>query len=188
MENKLQWQSVTQSLYQAILINVCCSIAAAVFAILSVVTLGLGSVLSILAAIGVIVAQVLFFLRIGAWRDIAAEPDKKAIGNIRTAMILSIVAGVISLIPLVGAIIGGILAIVALVMQLMGYSALKNSATMPTNAKVGAGKVFTSQILAIAAAVIGIIPVAGVIISAIVEIVAFVLMLQGWKLIANSAE
>jgi uncharacterized membrane protein len=59
---------------------------------------------------------------------------------------------------------------------------------MPTNAKVGAGKVFTSQILAIAAAVIGIIPVAGVIISAIVEIVAFVLMLQGWKLIANSAE
>ncbi len=187
MENKLQWQGVTQSLYQAILINVWSSIAAALFAVIGVFTFGLGTVLSILASIGIVVAQVLLFIRLGAWRELVQEPDKKAIGNIRTAMILSVVGVVLGLIPVIG-IIGGILGLVALILQLMGYSSLKKSTTMPTNAKVGAGKVFTSQIINIVGVVIGLIPVAGTFIEFILSIVAFVMMLQGWKLIANSAE
>lgn len=199
MENKLQWQSVTKSLYQAILINVGCNIAVAIFGIFTAGSgiaalagggggFGFWSILTLLASIGIVVAQVLFFLRLGAWRDIAEEPDKKTIGNLRTAMILSVVAIVIGLIPVIGGIVGIILNLVALILQLMAYSSLKNSTTMPANAKAGAGKVFTSMILNLVAVVIGIIPVVGTIIGAILKIVAFFMMLKGWSLIANSAE
>lgn len=199
MENKLQWQSVTKSLYQAILINVGCSIAVALFSVFTAFSgakalmgggggFGLWSVLTLLASIGIVVAQVLFFIRLGAWRDIAEEPDKKTIGNLRTAMILSVIAVVIGLIPVIGGIIGVILNLIALILQLLAYSALKGSATMPANAKAGAGKVFTSMILNLVAVVIGIIPIVGAIIGAILKIVAFFMMLKGWSLIANSAE
>ena len=205
MENKLQWQNATKGLYQAILINVLASIAGVVFGFFAglseagdtFVALAEGTIdmgwgiwdyLELIANLAVIAAQVLFFIRLADWKNVLVGKDAEAVGKLRLAMILSVVGIVIAFIPAIGWILALLLSIAALVLQLLGYAALKNSTTLPENASKGAGKVYTSQILAIVAVVVAWIPLIGGIGALVCEVIAFVMMLQGWKLIANSAE
>jgi cellulose synthase/poly-beta-1,6-N-acetylglucosamine synthase-like glycosyltransferase len=72
----------------------------------------------------------------------------------------------------------------------MGYSALKNSATFPTAAREGAGKIFNAIIISliggfVAGIFILLVPVISIIAYAAV-IYAWILQLQGWALIAKS--
>lgn len=205
MENKLQWQNATKGLYQAILINVLASIAGAVFGSFAALSeagdtlaafaegtidmgWGIWDYLELIANLAVIAAQVLFFIRLADWKNVLVGKDAEAVGKLRLAMILSVVGIVIAFIPAIGWILAILLSIAALVLQLLGYAALKNSTTLPENASKGAGKVYTSQILAIVAVVVALIPLIGGIGALVCEVIAFVMMLQGWKLIANSAE
>lgn len=204
MEKKLQWQNATKGLYQAILINVFASIAAAVFGFFAGLSeaadtlnalaegelsigWGIWDYLELFANIAVIAAVVLFFIRLGDWKKVLVGKDAEAVGKLRLAMILSLVATVLGFIPVIW-ILALIVNLVAIIFQLLGYSDLKNSTTLPANAAKGAGKVFTAQILSIVSVVVALIPLIGGIAALVCSIIGFVMMLQGWKLIANSAE
>lgn len=205
MDKKVQWQNATKGLYQAILINVFASIAVAVFGFFATINevsdtitavardgqvspgWGTWDYLELIANLGVIAAVVLFFLRLGDWKALLIGNDEKAVGQIRLAMILSLVATVLGFIPGIG-ILALLVSLAALILQLLGYSALKNSTTLPAKASEGAGKVFTSQILAIVAAIVVFIPIIGGIAALVCSIIGFIMMLKGWNLIANSAE
>ena len=193
------WKTVTANLYKGVKIQVLCNIAVAVFGAFAALgnaadlaegfakgelSLGWGiwDYLEFAASIGAIYGFWIFFSNLKPWQALLTGNDSKAVGRIHTATILQIVAIVLAFIPLIG-IIGGILNLVAWVLLLMAYSDLKNSSTFP--ASEGAGKIFTAMILNLVAAIIGWIPVIGLI-GTILSIVAFIKTLNGWKLIADS--
>ncbi|MBQ4388769.1 MAG: hypothetical protein II824_02190 [Bacteroidales bacterium] len=70
----------------------------------------------------------------------------------------------------------------------MGYNALKKSAAIaafsPAAAK-GFKRLFTAEILIIIGVVIGWIPLIGGVIGAIISVVAWVMILLGWKAVAT---
>ena len=124
----------------------------------------------------------IFFSNLKPWQALLAGNDSKAVGRIYTATILQIVAIVLGFIPFIG-LIGSILNLVAWIMLLLAYSDLKKSSTFP--ASEGAGKIFTAMILNLVAAIICWIPVINLI-GTILCIVALIMTLNGWKLIAGS--
>lgn len=199
----LTWQSVTKALYQAILIQVIGGILAAVFTTFDALgsagdlaeaaisgdatALFAPSAMGILAWIcelAVVAATVWFFISLGNWKKVADANDVPAIQKLWLAALIGFIGGIIAWIPVIG-ILGSILALVALILNLLGYSALKNSTTLPEGAREGAKKLFTALILNIAGTIIAWIPLIGFI-GGIVCIVAFIFMLNGWKRIANS--
>lgn len=189
------WKNVTENLYKGVKIQILCNIAAVVFgalAGLSNVTSfasgefslgwGIWDYLELAASIGAIYGFWIFFSNLKPWQALLTGNDSKAVGRIYTATILQIVAIVLGFIPFLG-IIGSILNIVAWILLLLAYSDLKNSSTFP--ASKGAGKIFTAMILNLVAAIIGWIPVINLI-GTILSIVALIMTLNGWKLIAGS--
>ena len=113
--------------------------------------------------------------------------DAPRIGSIRTATILSIVGVIVAVIPVIS-FVGGILNLIAWILLLLAYSGLKNSVTFPEGARRGASKLFLAMILGIIGWVIGLIPLIGSAIETILEIVAFFMVLSGWKCISQSEE
>ena len=67
--------------------------------------------------------------------------------------------------------------------MLMGYNALKKSETFP--GKEGMKLLFIAMIVGIVGAVLAIIPAIGAILGGICFIVEFVLVLLGWKKVAE---
>lgn len=79
-----------------------------------------------------------------------------------------------------------VLAIIAFVLNIMGYSTLAKSTTLNELGKQGARKLFLGFILAIVAAVLGLIPVVGWIIALVLNIMYWVFLFQGWGMIKKS--
>ncbi len=206
MTNNSLWSKTTGGLYTAVLVQTISGAAANLFLIISAImimsnpfsyALGGGyqtmSILTLIAGIGSLVGFILFFMNIAALKGLVDPQDAPAVSYIHTAMILTIINAVLSIIgtfvPFLSIIVL-ILSIVALVFQLMGYSALKNSATFPTAAREGAGKIFNAIIISliggfVAGIFILLVPVISIIAYAAV-IYAWILQLQGWALIAKS--
>lgn len=202
MENvQNSWSTVTQGLYKAVLIYVCCGIAGALFAafgsagdatealsgnITGAVSWGFWDILGLVATLGVIAGYFMFYSGLNKWREIVDANDANAVNQLRLAALLTMIGCVVGYIPAVGTIASVILSLIALILMLMGYSALKQSTTLREGARVGAGKLYTAQILSIIAVVVAWIPVLGWIAAPILEVFAFFKMLAGWKSIANS--
>lgn len=180
----LTWENVTKNLYTAVLINAGCGIVGGVCVGLGVLVPFL-SIIGIIFSLGAVAANIWFFISLGNWQKVADVNDVPAIKKLWIATLLSVIAGVIGLIPVVGGIIGGLVSIAGLVLYILGVSALKNSTTLPANAAEGAQKLHTAIILSLVAAVLSIIPVINIV-GAIVAIVAFVLQILAWKKIANA--
>lgn len=211
MENNSAWSLTTKGMYNAVLIQTICGAAAALFsAILSIQLMSVDSlsdlaaladgasvwsILGLIAGIGSLVGFILFFMNIAKFKTLVNANDAPAVGNIHTAMILTIVNAVLSIlgvfIPFLG-IITLIIAIIALVFQLMGYNALKNSTTFPDIAREGANKIFTAIIISLVAGFISglfsvLVPILGLI-AYLAVIYAWIMQLQGWALIAKSEQ
>ncbi len=202
MENvQNSWSTVTQGIYKAVLIYVCCGIASALFSafgsagdaadafsgdMVGAVTWGIWDILGLIATIGVIAGYFLFYSGLNKWKDLVDGNDAVAVNRLRLAALLTMIGCVIAYIPAVGTIASAILSLIALVLMILGYSALKQSTTLREGARVGASKLYTAQILSIIAIVIAWIPIIGWIASPILSIIAFFKMLGGWKAIANS--
>ena len=199
----ITYQSVVKSLYKAVLLQVIGGILATVFGIFdafsSVADIATaaatgdatalfgGSVMGVLSTICdivVIVAVIWFFISLGNWKKVVDAADVPGVQKLWLASLLAICGAVIGWIPVIG-IVGNILALVALILQLMGFAALKNSTTLPEGARVGAKKLFTALIISIVGSIIGWIPFLGWI-GGILGIIALILQLVGWKRIANS--
>lgn len=142
-------------------------------------------VVSIIVAIASIAAFVYYLLGIKDMKAAAAGSNIE-VGTSRlwTGAILGLCGSVLAVIPVIS-IIGALLGLAGFIVSWTGYSAIKANAS-DEKAKVGGGKLATVCLLSVIAAVAAFIPAAGWIISLVLEVVALVFALQGWKLIAES--
>jgi hypothetical protein len=136
----------------------------------------------LLAGIGV--GYVLTIIGLGTFRAILEPADGKAIGSVRTAFILALVAVALDALPLVPDIVGDIVYIVAVILMLVGYSRLKNSSTFAGES--GASLLFVAMILIIVGWGLDFIPLVGDWIEGLLTVIAYVLTLVGWNKIKNA--
>ena len=136
--------------------------------------------LDIICQIAVIVGYVLFFLNIKKFVD--AQPtdaDRAAAKNVYTSYLFLIIATVVAFIPIVGGIAWLVLIILSYVKLLSGYKGLRESATLKTEAKNGAGILYTATIWILVGMVI--------FLNAIISLIMFFYVLRGWKQIGQNA-
>ncbi len=197
------WKQTTGDLYKAVKIYTFAGIAATIFGFIASIGsaasalismtggsgggFGVWNVLDILATVAVIYGYWLFIKSLDIFKQQVNPADAPRVGSIRTATILSIVGAIVACIPMLG-FVGGILNLIAGIMLLIAYANLKNSVTFPEGARRGMSKLFTAMILGIIGWVIGLIPLVGGVIETILEIIAFVLILLGWKNVSESEE
>lgn len=205
MENLQQsWKQTTAALYKAVMIYTLAGVAVSVFTFILTITitanvfsaisagdvpsvggLGVWSILNILATIAIVYGYWLFLRSLTVFAGLVAPADAPRIGTIRTATIVSLVGVIVACIPIVS-FAGGILNLIAWIMLLMAYANLKDSPTFPALARTGAGRVFLAMILGVLGWLLGWIPVVGAFITLILSIIAFFLVLSGWKTISQS--
>ena len=148
--------------------------------------IGFLDIVCYVALAGIIVGYYFFLKGLGEFRPLLADQDGNAIGRIRLGVILGLVATAVDFIPLLGW-VETILNIIAFIMMLMGYSALKSSKTFPQTAAKGASRLFMAMILLLVGTVLGFIPLVGGFIDMVFVIIAFFMTLSGWSAIKNSS-
>ncbi len=148
-------------------------------------SIGVLDVLVWVVGIGVICGYVIFLMGLGQWKPMLKEGDAKAVGQIWLGVILGLAATVFDMIPWFGW-FAGLIYIASFILMLLGYNALKSSVTFPEPGKSGANKLFIAMILMLVGAVIGFIPIVGDFIEIVLDIVAFFMVLAGWKAIKNT--
>lgn len=198
------WKQTTEGLYKAVLLYTIGGIASSVFAYLGGLgktasginalmgngggsSFGIWDILGIVAAVAIIYGYWKFFTGLKDFKEQVNPADAPYIQKISTCTIIMMVATVLAVIPVVG-LLGGIANLVAWIILLLAYNSLKKSVTFPATAREGASKLFLAMILDIVGAVVGIIPLIGGITNAILAIIAFIFVLQGWKAIFLSEE
>ncbi len=182
--DKNLWKSSTSNILTSVKIYYICSIIAAIFGVSMLSMVPVIGPLGKMAAGASVVGAFAFMYSVKAFKAAVDPADLPAVSKLHTSLILLICAIFINIIPVIGWIIAPIVNLVSFIFMLLAYKALKNSTTLPSPAKEGAGKLFTAMILACVSAVISIIPVIGSIIAAIISIVVFIFVLSGWKLFA----
>ncbi|MCH5334237.1 MAG: hypothetical protein J1D86_00335 [Alistipes sp.] len=192
----LNWKLTTKKIYQGVLLFSLCGVAKQVLAPFltanAVAAFANGSsssssltMVNALLTIAIIAGYVLFFLGIQGFQNVTEQNDVPHVKRLYVATILLIISYVLSFIPIIN-FICWILNLVAFILMLLAYSALKKSPTFPALARKGASLLFIAMILDIVAAVFGLIPLLGLIVKVPLDIVAFVLVLIGWKRISDA--
>jgi hypothetical protein len=150
---------------------------------------GSGGILSLIvdwiAPVAIIVGYVLYLIGLSGFKKLLGGSDGSDVGKIYTGVILALIGIVAAWIPVIGGVAGGILGIIGFILAMLGYSGLKSSVSFPEDARKGASKLFTAQILLIIGWFIGLIPLVGGFIEAVLGIIAFILILNGWAKIKN---
>lgn len=196
MEQNVQnWSHTTNSIFNAVLIFSIGTIVVGLLGGLTVVfsMMGAGVVFRVLTWIAEIaVGYVLYMIGLGNLRSAVGEKEGVALGQIRTAAILSIVTAILGIFG-IPAWINGIINFVAFVMMLVGFNTLKKSAAMPEKARNGFNQLFIAMLLNIIAVgitvILGWIPLVGSIITAIAAIlgiIGFVMVITGWAAVKHS--
>jgi hypothetical protein len=147
---------------------------------------GAGALLSVityilLASIGV--GYILTIIGLGKFRTILDAANGKAIGSVRTAFILALIAVVLDALPLIPGIVGDIVYLIAIILMLTGYGKLKGSSTFA--GERGASTLFVAMILILVGWVLDFIPFAGDLMEGLLTIIAYILTLVGWSKIKN---
>ena len=196
MEQNVQnWSHTTNSIFNAVLIFSIGTIVVGLLGGLTVVFSMVGAgvvfrVLTWIAEIAVAVGYVLYMIGLGNLRSAVGEKEGVALGQIRTAAILSIVTAILGIFGIPAWII---INFVAFVMMLVGFNTLKKSAAMPEKARNGFNQLFIAMLLNIIAVgitvILGWIPLVGNIITAIAAIlgiIGFVMVITGWAAVKHS--
>ncbi|GHT69073.1 hypothetical protein FACS189452_09570 [Bacteroidia bacterium] len=204
MTQNSQWLEVTKKVFNGILLYAGAGILLGIFdPINSLVSAGdglaslggvknasggVGTFLNVFCNIfqaGVILGCILIYLGLTGFKNILEGADQKSIGKVRTAYILVLISVALDFIPLMGW-VSAILGIIAFIYMLLGYSALKSSATFPELARKGASLLFVALILLIVGYVLDFIPVIGDVLEGILSVVAYILIFLGWKKIKDA--
>ena len=196
MEKATIWKSSVKKAYYGFLIQNLGSILAIIVGIIGagagVAGLLQGEIkvgpmiLSILLGIATVVGYIIYLIGInGIKKATAGGPDAAATNNLFIGVILELVGAIIGFIPVIG-LVGSIVGFVGLIFMLIGFNKMKNSTTLPALAASGSSKLFIAMILGLVGGLLGLIPVAGAIIKAILSIVCLILGIMGWASIAKS--
>lgn len=140
-----------------------------------------------LTAVAALVGLILYFIGLAKLKESLDADGVKGVSRLKIAVILSLVAVVFGWIPLLGGIIAGILLIIAFVVEYLGYSAMKRSATLGVEGQNGAGKLCFSMIVLLIAAFIDLFPLTGMIVG-LISLVALWLAFQGWNMVLLGME
>lgn len=177
--SKIQlWNRTTEAIYKNVMLFTIAGIAASFFSIIPLLR-WLSDVCNVLVVAGFVA----FFIRIKDLEALVDEADKDAMKKLITGIMVYILALMLEQTPmLVSWILGPIGVIVSCVFMLLAYNALKKSETFPN--REGMNTLFIAKIIGIVGGVISIIPLLGFI-GGILYIVMFVMVLLGWKKVAE---
>lgn len=204
MEQNVQnWSQTTKNIFNAVLLFSLGSIVAGfISGIATAVGIGnafngndgvsFADVLSWLLELAVAAGYVLYMLQLGTLRTQVGEKDGAAVGQVRTAAILAIVAAILAIFPVLN-LLTGIVNIVAYIMMLVGFNTLRKSMELSGKARQGFSQLFVATLLNIIAVglsiLFGWIPVIGIVIAliaGILGIIAFIMVITGWSTVKNS--
>ena len=199
MEQNVQnWSHTTNNIYNAVLLFSIGTIVAGLLAGLTVAFAMLGSgavlfrILTWIAQIAVAVWYVLYMIGLGNLRCSVNEKESAALGQVRTAAILTIVTAILGLFSIPGW-INGIINFIAFVMMLVGFNTLKKSETMPLKARTGFNQLFIAMLLNIIATglvvIFSWIPLVGSVMSVIagiLGIIGFIMVITGWAAVKHA--
>lgn len=204
MEQKVQmWSTTTKSIFMGVLIYSICNVLYSIFDMIESFTgtasmvqgfmsgsydsgIGFIDIMCYITLAGIVVGYVFYLRGLIDFGKILDLPDANAIKNVRIGVILGIVATVVDFIPLMGW-VAGIIIIVAWILMILGFNALKASSTFPPTGRKGASRLFVTMILGLVGAILGFIPLVGGIFEFIISIIVFFMILSGWGAIKNSS-
>lgn len=204
MENKRRvWSETTEKIWKGVLLY---SIAGVLHSIVdpicdlgsgmnNLVEMSQGSyspapdgwdIISYILLAGMIVGYVWYMQGVKVFATIQnSVSDADFVGKIRIGILLGLIATGVTFIPFLGW-AASILNIIAFIFMLLGFSGLKKSTTFPAKGVQGASSLYIAMILTLVGIVVGIIPVVGGFIEMVLDIVAFFMILNGWRAIKDS--
>lgn len=109
-----------------------------------------------------------------------------AVKNLSIAMLIMMITSLCTFIPILGGLvaIGG--SIAAIVLNIMGYSALRSSTSLNEEGKVAAKKLFNAMIIYIVMIGCILIPIIGWLAIPVLYIIYWVKLFSGWKMLRDS--
>lgn len=134
----------------------------------------------ITTSIASLVGMVLYIIGLGKLTKSLDAEGMVGASKLKIAVWLGIAAAIIGIIPLLGAIIAGIIGIVAFIFEFLGYSSLMKSNPLHQLGRDGAMTLRMSMIIMVVATIIGIIPFLGTPVAAFITLVALRYIYQGW--------
>lgn len=130
-------------------------------------------------ALVAIAGFVLFYVGLGNLALGLDETGRKAAGLLKIAAMVGAVGGLIDLIPLMGW-LAGLLYIVAFVLEVVGFMQLKNAPSLGYEGQSGVSQLIVANILAVIAALLGIMPMVGGFLASFLYLGVVALLLSGW--------
>lgn len=140
-----------------------------------------------MTGVAAVIGLIMYWMGLGTIKPALDSAGEQGVSKLKIAVILGLAGVVIGWIPLIGGIVGGILAILAFIFEFMGYGALKGSSAIGDEGQNGAGKLRTSMIILLISAITGIIPGLGIV-EKILSLVALWFVFQGWSMILSGME
>lgn len=132
------------------------------------------------ATLVALIGFVIFMIGLTRFKPELDEKGKGAVGLLFIAAIIGVVAMFFGLIPVIGGIVSFILMIAVVVMQIIGYSKLKGSATIGIEGASGANLLLFSIVVLFVGAIFGIIPGVGRFIQPLFGLGALFMIVFGW--------
>lgn len=176
--SKIQlWNRTTEAIYKNVMLYAIAGAAASLFSIIPLMG-WLADVCNLLVVAGFIA----FYLRIKDLAAMTEGADAESMKKVENGVLIYILALMLTEIPAAGWILGPIGVIVSCVFMLLGYNALKKSTTFAGAA--GMKLLFIAMVIGIIGGVIDIIPLLGLV-AGLCYIAEFILMLLGWKKVAE---
>ena len=173
-----KWNLTTEAIYKNVMLYAIAGMVAGLFSIIPLMG-WLVNVANICVAAGFIA----FFIRLKDLQQLVDPADSQAAKYLCNGVLIHILSLMLRFVPAIGWILAPIAVIVSCVFMLLGYNALKKSATFP--GKDGMKMLFIAMIIGIVGGVFGIIPLIGSVIAGICFIIEFVMVLLGWKKVAE---
>lgn len=138
-------------------------------------------------SIAALVGLVMYLIGLGKLKQSLDAEGITGASRLKIAVWLGIAAAIIGIIPLLGTIVGGVVGIIAFVLEFMGYCSLMKSDPIHQEGRDGARKLRLSMIIMMIATFIGFFPMMGIV-AAILSLLALWFIYQGWTKILFGLE
>lgn len=122
---------------------------------------------------------VIFFVGLNQLKQAFNPKGQQAVGMLVLGAIIGAAGAVIDLIPLMG-IFASVAYLIAFILELIGYSQLKNSSSLGPVGQNGITLIMVAMLLAILQSLFGLLPFVGGFIASVLAIGAFMLSFFGW--------
>lgn len=193
--NVAGWKVSTSKIFNGVLLFSLSGIVGGVIS--AILTLagapGIALWVAALAGVASILGYVFYIQGLNGLQAILQGEDASAISKVKTAAILliigAIVTVVLSVIPILGTVVGGIISgvlnLIGCILSVIAFSSLKKSATFPAAAMGGVSKLFTAYVLNLISYGL-ILTVILAVVAPILSLVAFIMIIIGWSNIKNA--